>query len=175
MNKISLLCCLLLASCATTDSSVNVPGYLPLLGGYTVERNHYYPLSTAANLYVTGSDQELVGQLKSSLKQHFTSVADYPPATDHYRLSGFVIHIEQLGSQAGSNRIALNQKNLQHEEKRKIKYKVTVSDLHRDQPFDDVLVSLESRIFLSGSKQDMLSDAFDDLAARLSGRTWAKL
>ncbi len=165
---VALVSAQLLVSCAVVEGTAigkHIPGEMrgavPLADHYEVSRQQHYPLSSEANLYVTGADQELVAQLSEALAPYFKSVSaagEQTPAAAH---TGFELHIERLPNSGREGSILVRQ-DREH-------LSVTVRDLDQSMAFDRVLIRVEREDLLVMGRSGLRSRALTEAAAQLAG------
>lgn len=147
--------------------------YVPVADYYNVSRQQHYPLSGQADLYVEGHDDALVEHFSSALRHHFKSVShgDNAGIKPH---TGFRLNVVELSSNGSvvdnvAAEISSLDKTSSFSEPQSARqqFRVTVSDIDSDEPFDSVTISLTRQGLLTD--KSLLDKAMMSAAAKLAG------
>jgi len=177
----------LMQACTFTDPDAGVLNRLagaalstvPYVPSYKLDRELRYPLSSQADIYVAGDNQQLVDELGHQLKAYFNSVAvvsgDQEPGEQGFYLtlrsqplsaaSGLVISSEVVGENAISK---LDGETVNPTHARRLE--INITDLHSNRSFDQITISFLSSQALSSTRgQNKFTRAFEHTAALLAG------
>lgn len=152
---------------------------VPYVPSYKLDRELRYPLSSQAEIYVAGDNQQLVDELGHQLGAYFNSVAvvsgDQSPGEQGFYLtlrsrpssvsSGLVISSEVVGENDISR---LDGETVNPTHARRLE--INITDLHSNRSFDQITISfLSSQAFSSTHGQNKFKRAFEHTAALLAG------
>lgn len=137
---------------------------VPVASYYDVGREQHYPLSSEANMYVAGEDDQLVAQFIAALEHHF----QYVSAVDEGRAvpahTGFVLNVKAMDGER--NQSVDSESGAVQDAQR---FRVTVSDIDRGQVFDSVTIKLKRQSLWLNDSTELRDHAFKDAAAKLAG------
>ncbi len=178
----------LIQACTFTDPDAGALNRLagaalskvPYVPSYKLDRELRYPLSSHAEIYVAGDNQQLIDELGHQLEAYFNSVAvvsgDQSPGDQGFYLtlrsrpssvsSGLVIASEVVGKNDIS-RFDGETVNPTHARR----LEINIMDLHSKRSFDQVTIRfLSSQAFSSKRGQNEFKRAFEHTAALLAGQ-----